>query len=71
MSEPVPGIDLERPGAQSALAELEAAVAASAPYRDIASRLHLMARRGAVNAGGSELGGGGQQAWAEGAGSGP
>jgi S-adenosylmethionine-dependent methyltransferase len=41
----VPGIELERPGAIAALSELEAAVAAKAPYRDIASRLHLLARR--------------------------
>jgi SAM-dependent methyltransferase len=41
----VPGIELERPGALAALAELEAAVAGQPPYRDIASRLHLRARR--------------------------
>jgi S-adenosylmethionine-dependent methyltransferase len=41
----VPGIELERPGAIAALSELELAVAAQAPYRDIASRLHLLARR--------------------------
>jgi S-adenosylmethionine-dependent methyltransferase len=44
-SDLVPGIDLERPGAMIALADLEAATAALAPYRDIASRLHVMARR--------------------------
>lgn len=44
-TEIVPGIDLERPGALGALAELEAATAGLAPYRDIASRLHLIARR--------------------------
>jgi 2-polyprenyl-3-methyl-5-hydroxy-6-metoxy-1,4-benzoquinol methylase len=44
-SELVPGIDLERPGAMTALTELEAATAGLAPYRDIASRLHLIARR--------------------------
>jgi S-adenosylmethionine-dependent methyltransferase len=47
-SELVPGIELERPGAMTALAELEAATAGLAPYRDIASRLHLMARRPAT-----------------------
>ena len=41
----VPGIELERPGAIAALAELETAVAGQPPYRDIASRLHLRARR--------------------------
>lgn len=41
----VPGIELERPGAVAALSELEAAVAAQPPYRDIASRLHVLARR--------------------------
>jgi 2-polyprenyl-3-methyl-5-hydroxy-6-metoxy-1,4-benzoquinol methylase len=44
-SEIVPGIDLERPGALAALAELESAASGLAPYRDIASRLHLVARR--------------------------
>ncbi|HEX8095824.1 methyltransferase domain-containing protein [Jatrophihabitans sp.] len=41
----VPGIELERPGAIAALAELESAVAGQPPYRDIASRLHVQARR--------------------------
>jgi len=41
----VPGIELERPGALAALSELESAVAAQPPYRDIASRLHVQARR--------------------------
>ncbi|HEX8767424.1 MAG TPA: methyltransferase domain-containing protein, partial [Jatrophihabitans sp.] len=41
----VPGIELERPGAITALSELESAVAARPPYRDIASRLHVQARR--------------------------
>lgn len=41
----VPGIELERPGAIAALSELESAVAGRAPYRDIASRLHVLARR--------------------------
>jgi S-adenosylmethionine-dependent methyltransferase len=44
----VPGIELERPGAIGALSQLEAAVAAQPPYRDIASRLHLQARRPAA-----------------------
>jgi 2-polyprenyl-3-methyl-5-hydroxy-6-metoxy-1,4-benzoquinol methylase len=44
----VPGIELERPGAIEALSELESAVAAQPPYRDIASRLHLQARRPAA-----------------------
>jgi 2-polyprenyl-3-methyl-5-hydroxy-6-metoxy-1,4-benzoquinol methylase len=44
-SELVPGIELERPGNMTALAELETATAGLAPYRDIASRLHIMARR--------------------------
>ena len=44
-TELVPGIDLERPGAARALAELEQAAAEASPYRDIASRLHLVARR--------------------------
>lgn len=43
-SDVIPGIELERPGARTALAELEAATADLAPYRDIASRLHVMAR---------------------------
>jgi S-adenosylmethionine-dependent methyltransferase len=44
-TEIVPGIDLERPGAMKALIELEEATAGLAPYRDIASRTHLVARR--------------------------
>ena len=44
----VPGIELERPGAIAALSELEAAVAGKLPYRDIASRLHVQARRPAA-----------------------
>lgn len=44
-SELVPGIDLERPGAMTALLELEAATRDVAPYRDIASRLHVLARQ--------------------------
>ncbi|MEO6699890.1 MAG: class I SAM-dependent methyltransferase [Jatrophihabitantaceae bacterium] len=41
----VPGIQLDRPGVMRALAELEAAAASTSPYRDIAGRLHLVARR--------------------------
>ena len=44
-SEVVPGIDLERPGATAALAELEQVAASLPPYRDIASRLHVTARK--------------------------
>lgn len=44
-TELVPGIDLERPGALQVLGELEAAAAGTSPYRDIASRLHVLARR--------------------------
>jgi len=44
----VPGIELERPGAIAALSELEAAVAGQPPYRDIATRLHVQARRPAA-----------------------
>ncbi len=44
----VPGIELERPGAIAALSELETAVADRPPYRDIASRLHVQARRPAA-----------------------
>lgn len=44
-SEIVPGVDLERPGATVALAELERLTAALPPYRDIASRLHVTARK--------------------------
>ncbi|MGX7680420.1 class I SAM-dependent methyltransferase [Jatrophihabitans sp. DSM 45814] len=48
-SEIVPGIELERPGAMTALAELEAAASGLAPYRDIAARLHIVARRPVSN----------------------
>jgi 2-polyprenyl-3-methyl-5-hydroxy-6-metoxy-1,4-benzoquinol methylase len=48
-TEMVPGIDLERPGAMSALADLEAETSGRAPYRDIATRLHVMARRPAAD----------------------
>ena len=44
-TELVPGIDLERPGVMQTLGELEAASAGISPYRDIASRMHLVARR--------------------------
>lgn len=40
----VPGVQLERAGSLVALSELEAATAGLAPYRDIASRLHIVAR---------------------------
>jgi S-adenosylmethionine-dependent methyltransferase len=46
-SELVPGIDLERPGAAAALAELEQQTSATPPYRDIASRVHVIARKSA------------------------
>jgi SAM-dependent methyltransferase len=44
-SDLVPGIELDRPGALATLAELESRVGDRPPYRDIASRLHLQARR--------------------------
>lgn len=44
----VPGIELDRPGVMAALSELESAVAALPPYRDIAARLHVQARRPAA-----------------------
>jgi S-adenosylmethionine-dependent methyltransferase len=44
----VPGIELDRPGTLAALSELESAVAGQPPYRDIASRLHVQARRPAA-----------------------
>jgi SAM-dependent methyltransferase len=44
-SEMVPGVELERPGAMTALAELEAATAGVSPFREIAAKLHLTARR--------------------------
>jgi S-adenosylmethionine-dependent methyltransferase len=44
-SELVPGAALDRPGASELLAELEAATAARAPFADIASRVHTLARR--------------------------
>jgi S-adenosylmethionine-dependent methyltransferase len=41
----VAGVVLERPGVPGLLAELEQAASAIPPYRDIAARLHLIARR--------------------------
>ncbi len=50
-TELVPGIELERPGAVRALTELEEAAAGLSPYRDIASRLHIVARRPVAGSG--------------------
>ena len=44
-SEFVPGRALDAPGAREALDQLEAGSAADAPFRDIAARVHLLARR--------------------------
>lgn len=45
-SELVPGAELDgHPGAAEALAEMEELASGLAPYRDIASRIHLLARR--------------------------
>ncbi|MCU1659359.1 MAG: Methyltransferase type 12 [Pseudonocardiales bacterium] len=44
-SELVPGSALDAPGAAEALAALEAESAARAPFSDIASRVHTLARR--------------------------
>lgn len=41
----VPGSALDAPGARETLDELEAEAAARAPFVDIASRIHLLARR--------------------------
>ena len=41
----VPGAVLRDPGAEQSLAELERRLAGTAPLRDIATRLHAMARR--------------------------
>jgi 2-polyprenyl-3-methyl-5-hydroxy-6-metoxy-1,4-benzoquinol methylase len=41
----VPGRALDAPGAREALEQLESASAAHAPFRDIAARVHLLARR--------------------------
>jgi S-adenosylmethionine-dependent methyltransferase len=43
----VAGVVLERAGVSSQLAELEQAASALPPYRDIAARLHVIARRDA------------------------
>lgn len=45
----VPGVQLERSGSLLALSELEAAAAELSPYRDIASRLHIVAHRRAAS----------------------
>lgn len=42
----VPGAPLDAPGGREALAELETLAAARSPYREIAGRLHVLARRG-------------------------
>lgn len=44
-SDLVPGRALDGPGAREALARLEVAGAAQPPFRDIAARVHLLARR--------------------------
>jgi SAM-dependent methyltransferase len=41
----VPGRALDGPGARESLDELEALAAARPPFRDIAARVHLLARR--------------------------
>jgi S-adenosylmethionine-dependent methyltransferase len=43
-AEMVPGIELERSGALQALRELEQAASQVSPYREIASRLHVVVR---------------------------
>lgn len=45
LSDLVPGAVLEHPGAAGQLADLELAAARRAPLRDIATRLHALARR--------------------------
>ena len=45
-SELVPGNRVEAPGGYEALAELETLAASRSPYRDIAARVHVLARRG-------------------------
>ncbi|SEQ53418.1 Methyltransferase domain-containing protein [Lentzea xinjiangensis] len=48
VSELVPGVVLDaNPGAADALAELELAAATRSPLRDVAARLHVLARRSA------------------------
>jgi hypothetical protein len=54
-AELVPGARVEAPGGYEALAELEALAASRSPYRDIAARVHLLARRGADAGDGSML----------------
>ncbi|HEV7192227.1 MAG TPA: methyltransferase domain-containing protein [Jatrophihabitantaceae bacterium] len=44
-SEMIPGAALDRPGAGELLAQLEAASATRAPFADIATRVHTLARR--------------------------
>ena len=44
-TELIPGASLDAPGVRDALAELEAESAARTPFTEIASRLHLLARR--------------------------
>jgi S-adenosylmethionine-dependent methyltransferase len=44
-AELVPGAALDAPGALEALADLEAETAARSPFCDIASRVHILARR--------------------------
>jgi hypothetical protein len=46
VSDLVPGVVLDaNPGAADALAELELAAATRSPLRDVAARLHVLARR--------------------------
>ena len=54
-AELVPGTRVEAPGGYEALAELEALAASRPPYRDIAARVHLLARRGADAGDGSMI----------------
>jgi hypothetical protein len=44
-SEFVPGSALDAPGAREVLDQLEAEAAARTPFVDVASRVHLLARR--------------------------
>lgn len=44
-SDIVPGLELERPGAMTALAELESSTSTVSPFREIATKLHITARR--------------------------
>ena len=54
-AELVPGTRVDAPGGYEALAELEALAASRSPYRDIAARVHLLARRGADAGDGSMI----------------